>query len=156
MDFTFYQSEFRKEGVLHIREGNGKVITFLKPEKWKEEMGKDWVFLLFDLFQIRSVCEQFSEVSLDIVEFASKPTIYHSKANQLINKGLTKDGVIRFALIREPNWNKFLFQLAQPVLVLLDSGEKTSYETNLQFPLFSPSVKEFYLGAEGDVKIIKT
>ncbi len=155
MESSNYINELRKEGVLHLKEGNGKVLTFLKPEKWNKEMGQGWIFLLFDLFQIRSICEQFSEVSLDIVEFASKPTIYQSKANGLVNQELSNNGLIRFSLIREPNWNKFLFQISQPVLVRLDSGEDTPNQTKLQFPLFSPTVKELYLGAEGDVKIIK-
>ncbi|MDF2157424.1 hypothetical protein [Algoriphagus sp. CAU 1675] len=155
MESANYINEFKKEGILHLKEGNGKVLTFLKPEKWNKEMGQDWIYLLFDLFQIRSICEQFSEVSLDIVEFASKPTIYQSNANALVNEELAKEGLIRFSLIREPNWNKFLFQISQPVLVRLDSGVSTPNHTKLQFPLFSPSVKELYLGADGDVKIIK-
>ena len=134
--------KIKRDGILHLKEGNGKVMTFMKPEDWELSKGKDWIFLIFELFQIRTICEPFSEVSLDIVEFASKPPPL-------------EDGNLRFSIIREPSWNKFLFQLSQPILVKLDTNEKVFDETTLVFPLFSPNVKELVLGAEGDVKIIK-
>ncbi len=155
MDHPHFLKSFKKESILSIQEGNGKVLTLMSPDNWKPEMGDDWIYLLFDTFQIRSICEQFSEVSLDIVEFASKPTIYHSKPNSVIPSGPTSNGALMFSLIREPNWNKLLFQISQPTLVKLNSAEKAELKTDLLFPLFSPSTKEMYLGAEGDVKILK-
>lgn len=155
MDHSQLLSAFREKGILHLKEGNGKVITFMKPELWKPEMGEDWTFLLFDLFQIRTICEPFSEVSLDVIEFANKPTVYHSPANRIIKNGPIVDGVLKFSLIMEPNWNKLLFQISQPVLVKIDTKETTSHQTTILFPLFSPSTKEMFLGPDGDVKIIK-
>lgn len=155
MDHAQLLSAFREKGVLHLREGNGKVITIMRPELWNPEMGENWTFLLFDLFQIRTICEPFSEVSLDIVEYANKPTIYHSLANRINKDGPMVDGVLKFSLILEPNWNKLLFQISQPVLVNLNSKESTTHQTPLLFPLLSPGTKEMYLGPEGEVKIIK-
>jgi len=155
LDHSQLLSAFREKGILHLKEGNGKVITLMKPEQWKPDMGEDWTFLLFDLFQIRTICEAFAEVSLDIVEYANKPTIYHSPANRIIKNGPIVDGVLKFSLILEPNWNKLLFQISQPVLVNLDTKENTSFQTSILFPLFSPSTKEMFLGPEGEVKIIK-
>ncbi len=155
MDHAQLLSAFREKGILHLKEGNGKVVTFMKPELWKPEMGEDWTFLLFDLFQIRTICEPFSEVSLDIVEYANKPTVYHSPANRIIKNGPIQDGVLKFSLILEPNWNKFLFQISQPVIVKIDTKEETAFQTPILFPLLSPSTKEMFLGPEGDVKIIK-
>ena len=155
LDHPHFLKSFKKEGILSIQEGNGKVITLMSPNKWEAKMGNDWIYLLFDTFQIRSICEQFSEVSLDIVEFASKPTIYHSKPNSVIPEGPKTNGSLMFSLLREPNWNKLLFQISQPTLVKLDSTEKAEVKTDLLFPLFSPGTKEMYLGAEGDVKILK-
>lgn len=155
MDHSHFLKSFKKEGNLSIQEGNGKVITLMSPDNWKPEKGDDWIYLLFDTFQIRSICEQFSEVSLDIVEFASKPTIYHSKPNRVIPNGPIVNGALMFSLIREPNWNKLLFQISQPTLVRLVSSAKPDVKTDLLFPLFSPGTKEMYLGAEGDVKILK-
>jgi hypothetical protein len=155
LDHAQLLSAFREKGFLHLKEGNGKVITLMKPELWKPEMGEDWTFLLFDLFQIRTICEPFSEVSLDIVEYANKPTVYHSPANRIIKNGPIVNGVLKFSLILEPNWNKLLFQISQPVLVNLNSKEMSGQQTPLLFPLLSPSTKEMYLGPDGDVKIIK-
>lgn len=155
MDQSLFVKQFRDQGSLSIKEGNGITITLLKPENWTPEKGNDWVYLLFDLFQIRTISEQFSEVSLDIVEYASKPTIYSSPGNSRVPEGLAVNGNIRFSLIRDNEWNKLLFQISQPVLVKLDSKSKAEVETKKYFPLFGPNVKEFYLGPEGDVKIIK-
>lgn len=155
MDQSEFVKLFRDKGSLTIKEGNGKVITLTKPENWKEEQGKDGIYLLFDLFQIRSISEQFSEISLDIVEYASKPTIYTSPANRLVPEGLAVNGSIRFALIRDTEWNKLLFQISQPVLVYFDTKESIDVTTQKYFPLFGPSVKEMYLGPDGDVKILK-
>ncbi|WP_192346800.1 hypothetical protein [Algoriphagus sp. Y33] len=155
MDHAQLVSAFREKGVLHLKEGNGKVVTLMRPELWKPEMGEDWTFLLFDLFQIRSICEPFSEVSLDIVEYTNKPTVYHSPANRIIKNGPIVDGVLKFSLILEPNWNKLLFQISQPVLLKLDSQKATSFHTSILFPLLSPTTKEMFLGPEGEVKIIK-
>jgi hypothetical protein len=146
---------FRENGQVTIKEGNGKNLTLLKTENWKPEMGLDWTFLLFDTFQIRTVCEPFSEVSLDVVEFASKPTIYHSPVSKVIKNAPIDAGNIRFTLIREPNWNKLLFQISQPVLAkVVDDKKESDAQTDLYFPLLGPSTKEMFLGPEGDVKII--
>lgn len=155
MDHQNFLQSFKKEGKLTIKEGNGNVLTLMSQENWTPSLGDDLIYLLFDLFQIRTICEPFSEVSLDIVEFASKPTIYRSKPNQILQNGPRIDDEVRFSLIREPNWNKLLFQISQPILVKLNSGEKPSVSTELFFPLFNYNTKEMYLGAEGEVKILK-
>ena len=155
MDHAQLLAAFREKGVLHLKEGNGKVITLMKPELWNSEMGEDWTYLLFDLFQSRTICEPFSEVSLDIVEYANKPTVYHSPANKIIKNGPVVAGVLKFSLILEPNWNKLLFQISQPVIVKIDTKEETAFQTPILFPLLSPSTKEMFLGPDGDVKIIK-
>lgn len=147
--------DFKQKGSFTLKEGNGKSLTFIKAESWIPVMGNDWVYLLFDLFQIRSICGQFSEVSLDVVEFASKPTIYHSPAGHLLTKGPTEEDILMFSLIREPNWNKLLFQINSLVLVKLDSKEPATHASDLLFPLFSPGTKELYLSPEGDIKILK-
>jgi hypothetical protein len=146
---------FRDKGEVSIKEGNGKVLKLLKMESWKPEMGTDWTVLLFDLFQIRAVCMPFSEVSLDIVEFGNKPTIFHSPVNSVIKNCPSENGNVRFSLIREPNWNKLLFAISQPVLSKVDSkAQDADFSTELYFPLLGPSTKEMFLGPEGDVKII--
>ncbi len=155
MDQQAIVKTFRDKGEVTIKEGNGKTLRLLKADRWENERGVDWIFLLFELFQIRSVCVPFSEVSLDIVEFGTKPTIYHSPVSPVVKNAPVQDGNIRFALIREPNWSKLLFAISQPVLVGIDSGgAQADFQTDLYFPLLGPSTKEMFLGPEGDVKII--
>jgi len=155
LDHSTLVSSFRDTHTLHIKEGNGNVITLIDPSIWKPEMGNDWIFLLFDLFQIRTLCKPFSEVSLDIVEYANKPTIYHSPANSIDKNGPIIKGDLKFSLIMEPNWNKLLFQISQPILVQIKSNAEATFNTPILFPLLSPGCKEMYLGPEGEVKIIK-
>ncbi len=147
--------EIKQKGVSRITEGNGNTMTLMTPEFWQPEFGNDWIYLVFDLFQLRSICGQFSEVSLDVVEFASKPTIYHSPASKRSENGPMEDGVLKFSLIREPNWNKLLFQINALVLVNMESQEVSTNSTDLLFPLYGSGTKEIYLSAAGDIKILK-
>ena len=153
MDANTIVKAFRETGKVCLKEGNGAILTLLKPDLWTEKEGYDWIFLLFDLFQIRSICEPFSEVSLDIVDFASKPTVYRSPANKLLERGPIESRCIRFSLIREPNWNKLLFQISHPVLVGINKDAQVEFETSLFFPLMSSSKKELYLGSDGEIKV---
>jgi hypothetical protein len=147
---------FRDKGEVTIKEGNGKLVTLLHADKWDETRGQDWIFLLFELFQIRTVCVPFSEVSLDIVEFGTKPTIYHSPVNPVLKNGPVQEGNVKFSLLRDPNWNKLLFAISQPVLARVNAGDgKGDFQAEVYFPLLSSSTKELFLGPEGDVKIIK-
>lgn len=155
VDHSLFIKQYRDQNQLHIREGNGKVISIYPLERWNSSMGENWVILLFDLFQIRTVGGHFSEVALDIVDFASKPTIYRTEPNRLLPSGLADQKEIRFSLVREPNWKKLLFQISQPIIAQIGVETKADVETKLNFPLLGPNVKELYLGAEGDVKIIK-
>jgi hypothetical protein len=145
----------KEKGVVYIKEGSGKIFSLRKGSLAEKEILGKGIYLLFDLFQIRTLCVSFSEVSLDIVDFASKPTIYQSPANPLLPKGAVENGLVRFSLIREPNWNKLLFQIAHPVLFTEESGVEAQVQTSLLFPLFHTGTKELFLGPEGEVKIKK-
>ena len=145
----------KEQGIVIIKEGSGKIFSLRKGTIAEKETLEKGIYLLFDLFQIRTLCVSFSEVSLDIVEFASKPTIYESPANPLLPKGAVVNGLVRFSLIREPNWNKLLFQIAQPVIFTEETGVEAAVQTSLLFPLFHSGTKELFLGPEGEVKIKK-
>ena len=145
----------KEQGIVYIKEGSGKIFSLRKGSLAEKEILEKGIYLLFDLFQIRTLCVSFSEVSLDIVEFASKPTIYESPANPLLPKGAVVNGLVRFSLIREPNWNKLLFQIAQPVIFNEETGVEAAVQTSLLFPLFHAGTKELFLGPEGEVKIKK-
>lgn len=155
MDPASITKTIREKGVATIQDGNSQKIRIIRPELWEEGMGNDWTFLLFDIFQIRSVSVPFSEVSLDVVEFASKPTIYHSPVNPILKSVPLENGNIRFSVIREPHWNKLLFQISQPVLAKVGDWSAVDFQTNVYYPLLMSAAKELYLGPEGEVKIIK-
>jgi len=148
-------SPLKENGKVYLQEGSGKIFCLRMGTVAEKEIVQEGIYLLFDLFQIRTLCVAFSEVSLDIVDFASKPTIYQSPANPLLPKGAVVNGLVRFSLIREPNWNKLLFQIAHPVLFTEEKDVKADIQTNLLFPLFHGGTKELYLGPEGEVKINK-
>ncbi|MDX5339185.1 MAG: hypothetical protein LPK25_09165 [Cyclobacteriaceae bacterium] len=155
MDASSITKAFRDQGTVTIQDGNSQKIRLIKPELWEKSLGMDWTYLLFDIFQIRSVSVPFSEISLDVVEFASKPTIYHSPANPILKNGPIENGNIRFSVIREPHWNKLLFQISQPVLAKVGNWETVDFQTTVYYPLLMSAVKELFLGPEGEVKIIK-
>jgi hypothetical protein len=70
-------SLLKKKGRIRIKEGHGSILELIEMDSWVlKSDDSDGIFLLFDIFQIRAIAEQFSDVSLDIIEFASKPTIY--------------------------------------------------------------------------------
>ncbi|MDA1268113.1 MAG: hypothetical protein O2829_03375 [Bacteroidetes bacterium] len=155
LDQTFILALLKEKGKVYFKEGSGKFFCLRKGALAEKEILENGIYLLFDLFQIRTLCVPFSEVSLDIVEFASKPTIYQSPANPLLPKGAVVNGLVRFSLIREPNWNKLLFQIAHPVLFTEEMGVESAVQTSLLFPLFHLGTKELFLGPEGEVKIRK-
>ena len=155
LDHAAILSPLKEKGRVYLQDGSGHIFCLRKGALAEKETLDESIYLLFDLFQIRTLCVAFSEVSLDIVDFASKPTIYKSPANPLLPKGAVVNGLVRFSLIREPNWNKLLFQIAHPVLFTEEKDVKPEVQTNLLFPLFHTGTKELYLGPEGEVKISK-
>lgn len=156
MEIKEIVAEIKKNGRANILEGHGRILELIAPSAWvREQDDKDGIFLLFDTFQIRTVAEAFSELSLDIVDFATKPTIYHSPVSKLLTAGPVQEGVVRFSLIKKDIWNKLLFAFGQPLIFQFSKDKKALFETKEFFPLLSAGTKEFYLDAEGTVKIIK-
>lgn len=145
----------KKEGRILLTEGQGNSLELVVPESWDVLLDKNGVFLLFELFQIRSIAVPFSEVSLDIVEFTSKPVIYHSPVNENLQNAPVVDGKIKFAMIREDSWKQLLYNFGRPLIY--KKTNKTGVapiETKIKFPLLTSDVKEMFLGPEGEVKIL--
>lgn len=141
---------------IRIKEGSGAVLELIEIDSWNANTDDNaGVFLFFDLFQIRSIAEPFSEVSLDIIEFASKPTIYHTPVNRVLKSGPIKEGKVKFSLIRKDFWNKLLFAYSQPLIMQYSRSGEFDFETEEYFPLLSAGSKEMFLSPDGDIKIIK-
>lgn len=147
----------RDKGCVSLKDNQGKVIELIPHDNWESHAGRgDGIFLLFDLFQIRSIAMPFSDVSLDIVEFNTKPVIYHTPANQNLAHAPTLNGQIKFALIRDGNWNKLLFTYGKLLICqTITDDRKADFEVLDKFPLLGQGVKEMFLGPEGEVKILK-
>jgi hypothetical protein len=149
-------SLLKKKGRVRIKEGHGLILELIEVGSWvKESDDLEGVFLFFDTFQIRTIAEQFSDVSLDIIEFASKPTIYHTPVSKFLKTGPVKDGNVKFAVIKKDYWNKFLFAYSQPMILQHNETQEFDYETPEFFPLLSAGTKEMFLSSDGDVKILK-
>lgn len=146
----------KQKGRVCIREANGKVVELIAPSAWDASTDDmQGIFLLFEVFQIRTIAEQFSEVSLDVVEYATKPTVYHTVASRISQLGPRQGNQVKFALIRSDFWNKLLFGFGQPLIVQYVFAKTADFEVSTFFPLLSPNAKELYLGPDGDIKIIR-
>lgn len=149
-------SVLKQKGRVRIREGHGSILELIAMDSWDLKSDDlEGVFLLFDIFQIRTIAEQFSDVSLDIIEFASKPTIYHTPVGKLLKTGPVKHGNVKFAIIKKDFWNKFLFAYSQPLILQYSETAEFDYETPEYFPLLSAGTKEMFLSSDGDIKILK-
>lgn len=157
MDIKAIIQLLRDKGRVSLKDNQGQTIELIEQEKWdKHSDREDSIFLLFDLFQIRSIAMPFSDVSLDIVEFNTKPLIYHTPANRNLADAPMVDGKIKFAMIRDGNWNKLLFTYGKILICHRVSGDrKADFEVHDKFPLVGQGIVEMFLGPEGEVKILK-
>jgi hypothetical protein len=146
----------RKEGRICLQEGLGNNIELVVPERWEERHDRqEGIFLIFDLFQIRILALPFSEVSLDIVELATQPIIYHTTANEVLKNAPVINHVVKFSLIKEGFWNQVLFNYGRPLIYQVpDFQGEVENHVRVKFPLVTAGVKEMFLGPEGQVKML--
>jgi hypothetical protein len=146
----------KEKGRIKIKDGHGTVLELVAPQRWDAAKDdQEGIFLFFDVFQIRNVAEQFSEVSLDIIEYATKPTIYHTPVNRILKNGPIIDGKVKFSVIRKEFWNKLIFAFSQPLILQFSKSKEWDMVTEDFFPLLSAGTKEMFLSPDGDVKIIR-
>ncbi len=147
--------EIKDKGRIILKDTENRSMLLILPKFWENELdGDDGIFLLYDTFQIRSVGEQFSEVALDIVEYSNKPVIFYTPASKLLTHGPVKNGLIKFFMMKNPEWKKLLFGLSQPILMKVIASSDSEFTFPFAMPVFSTHALEMYLGAEGDVKIL--
>ncbi|WP_143960731.1 hypothetical protein [Litoribacter populi] len=151
MDIKKITDTIKSKGRVSIQEKSGMKFDLITQESWDSKTDdSQGVYLLFDLFQIRSLTEQFSEISLDIVEFTTKPVIFHSPVNRVVINGPLVSGKVKFWMIREGVWSKVLFAIGKPVIFQKSSAAPdVVVDEN-----FIMANKEMFLGPEGDVKIL--
>jgi hypothetical protein len=146
----------KEKGRIKVKDGHGTILELVAPQSWDAAKDdQEGIFLFFEVFQIRHVAEQFSEVSLDIIEYATKPTIYHTPVNRILKNGPMLEGKVKFAVIRKDFWNRFLFAFSQPLILQFSKSKDWDMATEEFFPLLSAGTKEMFLSPDGDVKIIR-
>lgn len=147
------KDRFKREGSISFHDGEGNNFQFLCLQSWKPNEGG--ILLLYDLYQLKGIVGNFSEVALDIIEFSPDKVVFHSPpVSWLTNEPISK-GLIKFALIKRPFWNKLLYQLGEVVVFQSVKTAQDSVHTKESFPLNEENVKEIQLKADGGVKIIK-
>lgn len=146
----------KKDGRILLLEGHGQAIELVAPDQWDARRDSPGgIFLLFELFQIRNIALPFSEVSLDIVEMATRPVVYHSPVNDLVKNAPVIDRKVKFALIREGFWNRLLFNYGRPLIFQRPAAaEATGMRAKEKFPLAGGGIREMFLGPEGEVKML--
>ncbi len=156
MDIKAISQILRDHGRVALKDGQGQAFELISHGQWNGQSDRmDSIFLLFDLFQIRNIAVPFSDVSLDIVEFTTKPVIYHTPANPHLTEAPIASGRVRFAMIKDGNWNKLLFNFGKLLIYQAVTDDRSvDFEVPDKFPLLGTGVKEMFLGPEGEVKIL--
>ena len=77
----------KEKGRIKVKDGHGTILELVAPQSWDAAKDdQEGIFLFFEVFQIRHVAEQFSEVSLDIIE--SKRATISLKVGRALKLGL--------------------------------------------------------------------
>lgn len=147
------KDRFKREGSIAFHDGEGYNFRFLSIQSWKPEEGG--ILLLFDLYQLKGIVGNFSEVALDIIEFSPDKVVFHSPPVSWLTKEPVSKGLIKFALIKRPFWNRLLYQLGEVVVFQSAETAQDPVHTKEVFSLNEGNVKEILLKADGGVKIIK-
>ncbi|MFC4872385.1 hypothetical protein [Negadavirga shengliensis] len=153
MDLNSAIKVLKEKGSLHAQDSTGNCFDLVELTAWNQK--SEGVFLIHDLFQIRNFAGKFSEVALDIVAYSPDKVIFHTPANPYLENGPNFNGIVKFALIKEGFWNKLLYQFSRQLVFSPEKGGPSDFRSEVRFPLFAENVKELFLGAEGEVKIIK-
>lgn len=156
MDIKSIIQVLKDQGRVALKDGHGRVFELIAQDKWSAPHdGEDSIFLLFDLFQIRSIALPFSDVSLDIVDFTTKPAVYHTPANPSLIDAPIRNGQVKFAMIKDGDWNRLLFNFGKLVIYnVIKDDRAVDFDTVEKFPLLGKDLKEMFLGPEGEVKIL--
>lgn len=148
-------NKLKENGSVFLRAGRGVPMKWTTLSSFDGGEVKEGICLLFDLYQLRTIAPAFSDVSLDIIDWSEESVIFHTPVSPILKSGPISKGIIKFALIKEPFWNKMLFASGQILVCQELDQENDAWVLDEPFPLQEKNVKEMYLSADGQVKIIK-
>ncbi|WP_339904126.1 hypothetical protein [uncultured Cyclobacterium sp.] len=152
MDNKEISKQFSGDGKISFEDPNGLSFEWIKVEQWTPEM--EGCFLIHEIYQLKSLVGNFSEIALDIVEYAADETIFLSpQPSWNINKGKS-GGLIKFALVGVPYWKQILQQIGEIVFLQWKAEVGPSTIKGTQAFPFTRKSKLMGLYEDGRVKII--
>jgi len=152
VDYKEVSSQFASTGKLSFQDTEGGSFVWIKTSLWKPEM--DGVFLIHEIYQLKSLVGNFSDVALDIVEYAADETVFLSpQPSWNINKGKS-GGLIKFALVSSPYWKQLLRQIREIVFLKWEDKVLPSAIIGAQTFPFNRKSRVMELHEDGRVKII--
>lgn len=146
--------QIKEEGTVSLKTLEGTTLYCSKLSALKAPVSENAVFLLYDLFQLRTIAKPFSDVSLDIVEWAEDPVIFHTDVNRVLMRDSYSGEIVKFTLLKDPYWKNCLRSIGEIVVCLPHRTESHAWQLPHSLPLFGKVVKQLYLSAEGQVKMI--
>lgn len=141
-------------GKVSLSLPTGKLLHVARLSSIQGPVSSESIFLLFDSFQIRTIAGSFSDVSLDIVEWAEGPVIFHTDPNPLFAKNSFSGEILKFALLKDPYWRDCLRSVGEVVVWMPNGSEEPICEVPHHLPILVKKVKQLYLSAEGQVKLM--
>lgn len=154
MEVNHLVSTLKEKGSISFKASSGEVIRWDLVSSVNGSYEADGVFLIHELYQLRGIAKPFSEVSLDIVEWSEDPVIFHTDAGPLLLGEPFSGRIIKFALIKDPYWKNLLKRIGGTVYSTYRTDLDGDFIIREPFPLCKGNVKEIYLSAEGQVKMI--
>mgnify|MGYP003136021070 CR=1 FL=1 len=152
MDYKEISKRFASEGQISFEDANGVSFAWVKVDQWKPEM--EGCFLIHEIYQLKSLVGNFSDIALDIVEYAADETIFISPQPAWnINKGKS-GGLIKFALVGHPYWKKMLQQIREIVFLKWQEDVEPSAISGAEDFPFNQQSRLMGLYEDGRVKII--
>lgn len=153
MDYRELRAQFSKTNKLSFQDQKGACFEWIKTSEWQP--GMEGFFLIHEIYQLQSLLGNFSEVALDIVEYAADEVVFQSPPSSLFLNERNSGGLIKFALINSPQWKQLLHKIQELVfLKWVDEPEPAGIPVAEAFPLCRSS-RKMELHADGRVKIIK-
>ncbi|EPR69029.1 hypothetical protein [Cyclobacterium qasimii] len=152
MDYKEVSRQFANTGQLSFQDKSGTSFELIKADLWKPEM--EGVFLVHEIYQLKSLVGNFSDVALDIVEYAADQTIFLSpQPTWNLNKGKS-GGLIKFALVSSAYWKQLLHQIREIVFLKWEDEVLPSAIKGTQNFPFNRKSRVMELHEDGRVKII--
>lgn len=143
----------RKNDTLVVEDGGGQLLEMRLLTKEGVPPESAGVYLLHEIYQLRTITLPFGEVALDIIAFNERPVVYSTYPSKMLEHAKNSDALIKFAFIKEQFWKDFLFNAGQIVLCQKTKTGAPQFITNRPFPWTTPKATEMFLGPDGEVKI---